>query len=401
MRLRLLDGMSPNGRVTALSEPFWAIPFAMISVYATPYMLALGLTERQVGLAQTVLVATQLTSSLFSGTLTNVLGRRRTTLLFDTISWFMACVVWAIARNPAAFYLAAFLNGINRIVFVSFTCLLTEDASPDQRLRNYSGVHFMVLGGGLFAPVAGLLVSRIGLISGARTIYGVSAGVMLLMFILRHLAWTEPTKSAVIVKTSISVGIIDSLRYFFSHRSTRLAYLLQAIKQFMTIFKPLFLYAYLRDHLKLSDGIVSGIPPLLSVTTMILLVWVLPKVTPAARRGFLAGGLASGGISALLLVLVPRFGLGALALSVLADGVSAAFSRPLIDSLWADSLQDEKRAIQLGAGHLLTGIITVPAGALAAELYTRSPSMPFAVAAAIFGAAAILALALPRVPASV
>ena len=85
-----------------------------------------------------------------------------------------------------------------------------------------------------------------------------------------------------------------------------------------------------------------------------------------------------------------------LALAIIADGFSAAFSRPLIDSLWADSLQDENRATQLGAGHLINGVFALPAGFLAAELYTRGPGLPFVASAVVFGVAALVALRLPR-----
>ena len=44
-----LRGMSHNGRVVALSEPFWSIPFNMLTVYAVLYMLELGLTKRESG----------------------------------------------------------------------------------------------------------------------------------------------------------------------------------------------------------------------------------------------------------------------------------------------------------------------------------------------------------------
>src|SRR5690606_15866537 len=78
--LRTLKG---NPRGCVYTEPLWGIPFNLISPYASVYMLALGLTDRNIGLVLSVSWGFQVFWALMSGAITDKLGRRRTTLLFD------------------------------------------------------------------------------------------------------------------------------------------------------------------------------------------------------------------------------------------------------------------------------------------------------------------------------
>jgi MFS family permease len=355
----------------------------MFTVYAVLYMLELGFTEREIGLTQTVLVGAQLISSIYSGRLTDLLGRKRTTLIFDMISWTGACLVWALSGHLFGFLIAAVLNGINKVVYVSFSCMLTEDASSSERLRNYSGLHFMVLTGGFFAPFGGFIVSRMGIITGTRILYFAAAVIMAIMFVFRHIAWKEPDFDPSEKHMSLLKGITDSFRYFISEKQRFIIFVLQGIAQFYLIFKPIFYYAFLKNVVGLSSSVISIVPVSMSVITMIILLGFLPRIKNSQRRNLLTAGLAMGGLSLILLVLSADGGLLFLGLSILIDGISTALMRPLLDSLWADQLENKKRTRQLSAGNFFFGIISVPAGSIAGEMYSFSPVLPFYTAAGL------------------
>lgn len=388
--------MSHNGRIVTFTEPFWSIPFNMISVYAVLYMMELGLTERQIGLTQTVLVGTQILSSLISGSLTDRLGRKRTTIIFDMISWMVACLVWALSRNITGFLIAAFLNGINKVVYVSFSCMITEDATSNQRLRNYSGLHFMVLTGGFFAPLAGLLIGRNGIINGTRMIYLGASLIMGTMFVIRHILWMEPQFIKNEKHTGMLQGFKESLGYFFSDRQRFIVFILQSVVQFYFIFKPLFYFAFLRDVAALDSRLISLVPLAISLITMFVLLGIMPNVKNRNRGTMLTSGFVAGAIALLFLLISPERPWIFLVLSVLFDGIGTALIRPLLDSLWADKLDDRKRTRQLAAGNLLFGLFSIPAGSIAAEMYTKSPLLPFGAAAAILLLSAGLSLTLKR-----
>jgi MFS family permease len=395
-RLPLLRDMSHNGRIVTMTEPFWSIPFNMISVYAVLYMMELGLTEREIGLTQTVLVGTQILSSLISGSLTDRLGRKRTTIIFDMISWMVACLVWAMSRSIMGFLIAAFLNGINKVVYVSFSCMITEDATSNQRLRNYAGLHFMVLTGGFFAPLAGLIIGRTGIINGTRFIYLGAALIMGSMFIIRHLLWTEPAFVKEEKHTGMLQGFRESLSYFLADRQRIIVFVLQSVIQFYFIFKPLFYFAFLRDVAALDSSLISLVPLAISLITMFVLLGIMPRVREGDRRKMLTSGFIAGALSLLFLLLSPGGHWMFLLFSIFFDGMGTALIRPLLDSLWADKLDDRKRTRQLAAGNLLFGLFSIPAGSIAAEMYRISPLFPFGAAAAILLLSAGLSLTLKR-----
>ncbi|MDA3958403.1 MFS transporter [Oceanispirochaeta sp.] len=392
--LPFMRGMSHNGRVVLFTEPFWAIPFNMIIVYATLYMQALGLSDRQIGLTQTLLVTTQILSSLFSGVLTDKFGRKRTTIFFDMISWAVACLVWSFSKSLTGFIIAAFLNGLNKVVQVSFSCMMTEDADSSQRLRNYSGLHFMVLCCGFFAPLGGLLINRLGLIDGTRLLYFWSAIVMAIMFIVRNWGWNEPAQHPEQQKGQTLKGFLKALRFFLASTESRIIFLLQGINQFFKVFKPLFYFVYLSKNAGLKSSSLSLVPMFSSLMMMVILLLVLPRIKTSMRGWTLSLGFLLGSLSLGMLIASPRLGFAVLWASVLLDAFSLALIRPLLDSLWADHLEDKNRARQLSAGHFFFGLFAVPAGSLAAELYTRSPGLPFAAAGLLLLAAFLLSVKL-------
>lgn len=395
-KLPWVRGMSHNGRVVAMTEPFWSIPYNMLTVYAALYMLELGLTKTEVGLTQTVLVGTQILSSIFSGSLTDRIGRKRSTLIFDMISWTGACLVWALSGHIAGFIAAAFLNGINKIVHVSFSCMITEDATSSERLRNYSGLHFMVLTGGFFAPIGGLIISRMGIIQGTRILYFSAALIMGLMFIIRHLLWVEPKVNKSDQKIGLFEGIGDSLHYFFTDRQRIIVFFLQSIAQFYMIFKPLFYFVYLKEIVGLDSSVISMVPVIMSIITMVILLGIIPGIRNSQRNIFLTAGLFLGSLSLLFLIFSSGGNLFTLGASILCDGLSTALTRPLLDSLWADHLQNAKRTRQLAAGHLIFGLLSIPAGSIAAEMYKISPRTPFAGAMILLLLSTFISLFLKR-----
>ena len=390
-----INGMSHNGRVVFFSEPFWAIPFNMITVYSSLYMQALGLTFRQIGLTQTLLVGTQIVSSLFSGFLTDKFGRKRTTLFFDMISWAAAGLVWAYSRSVIGFIIAAFLNGVNKVVYVSFSCMMTEGASSNQRLRNYSGLHFIILSCGIFAPLGGLVVDSVGLVEGTRLLYFYGALIMATMFILRHIGWNEPGEHPEQPIGGTVREFIKALRFFMSGSVHRRIFILQGINHFFILFKPLFYFIYLKNTARLGESALSLVPLIGSVITVIILLAFLPRLNNRRLRGLgLSVGYLLGVVSLLLLIASARFSFTVLWLSVILDAMSLALIRPLLDSLWADHLENRSRARQLSAGNFFFSLFAIPAGSLAAELYVHSPILPFAMASLLLLVSFLLSLGL-------
>ncbi len=160
-----------NARGCVYTEPIWGIPYNLYIPYASLYMIALGLSDKQIGLTVSISWALQIFFALLSGVITDKLGRRLTTLIFDLLSWSVPALISAIAQNYWYFLGAAVINSVWRVTHNSWTCLMVEDTDPDQLVDIYSWVYIAGLLVAFFAPLAGLLIKTFTLVPTMRGLY--------------------------------------------------------------------------------------------------------------------------------------------------------------------------------------------------------------------------------------
>ena len=123
-----LKSLRGNPRGCVYPEPLWGLPFHLYIPYVSIYMLALGLSDKQIGLIVSISWGFQVVLALFSGVITDKLGRRLTTLIFDIVSWSIPALISAVAQNFWYFLIAGIINSVWRITHNSWSCLLVEDA---------------------------------------------------------------------------------------------------------------------------------------------------------------------------------------------------------------------------------------------------------------------------------
>ena len=105
--LRELKG---NPRVTVLTEVMFGIPYNLFAPFVSVYMLALGLTDQQIGSIASIGLLLQIFTALLSGVIVDKFGRRLSLLVFDILCWSVPCLIWAIAQDVRYFVLAAMMN---------------------------------------------------------------------------------------------------------------------------------------------------------------------------------------------------------------------------------------------------------------------------------------------------
>ncbi|HPD42449.1 MAG TPA: MFS transporter, partial [Anaerolineae bacterium] len=181
LTLRRLRG---NARGCVLTEPLWGIPFNLYAPYASLYMLAFGLDDRQIGLFASIGMFVQVIWTVLSGAITDKLGRKRTTLIFDLISWSVPTLIWAIAQNATYFLIAAIVNATWRVTHNSWNCLLVEDTDADLLVDIYSWIYIAGLLAAFVAPATGLFVGRFGLVPTVRALYLLAFVMMTAKFII-------------------------------------------------------------------------------------------------------------------------------------------------------------------------------------------------------------------------
>ena len=142
LRNPLLDTLchlEGNAKPCLLLEPLWGIPYNLYLPFVSVYMAALGLSATEIGLVSTVFFASQMVWALLSGPLTDKLGRRVCTVIFDCLSWSVPALLWMCAQNFWWFLVAAVFNGAWRVTENSWNLLMAEDA-PTEKLVHYFSI---------------------------------------------------------------------------------------------------------------------------------------------------------------------------------------------------------------------------------------------------------------------
>ncbi|HBL36296.1 MAG TPA: hypothetical protein DDZ55_05755, partial [Firmicutes bacterium] len=185
---RVLKG---NTRISVIFQPLWGIPYALFNFYLGLYMKAQGITDQQIGELIAIGFISGTIFSLFSGVITDYLGRKKTTLIFDLIAWPLALLIYIFATNYWLFVLAAVCNNVARIVNVSFTLMVVEDATNEERKAAFTLSNIINIASGVLVPLAGVLVEQVGVIPAERSLLALAVVSMTVMAFWRNRYYVE------------------------------------------------------------------------------------------------------------------------------------------------------------------------------------------------------------------
>ena len=76
-----------NPKWSICTEPLWFIPYSLFSPFQPLYMRKLGLSSVEIGTTLTIGFLLQMVFGLLGGVITDKMGRRKATVIYDTISW--------------------------------------------------------------------------------------------------------------------------------------------------------------------------------------------------------------------------------------------------------------------------------------------------------------------------
>ena len=399
----VLRGFTGNTRAILVTEPIWAIPYNLVQTYASVYMLELGCTPAEVGLVSTVGLACQLVFSLVSGRVTDRLGRRRTTLVFDVLSWSGAMLLWAFARGFPWFLVAVAVNSLVRIVQTSWTCLAIEDAPVDQRVHFYTWISVAGVLAGFIAPLSGALVGRFGLVTAMRGLYLFGFAAMTGMFFFRNGMLVETRMGTLRMRESRTEHTRHEARAHLSDALDALrvpAFAVAAaasiLASIMSIVRNTFQSILLTRGLGFSAAAISLFPLLNSAVMLAALVFLVPAL---ARRGTavsLAAGFGSMAAGAAILAASPARSWVVALLGTALGGLGSAVVFPVTDGFLANSVPDRTRARVMAVFYVVMFAASSPFGWVGGLLSAVSPRLPLALVAAVCVLGLALSALVPR-----
>ena len=387
---QILKQIRGNARACLLTEPLWGIPFNLYMPYASVYMLALGCSDTQVGIITSVGLVFQMFFSLVSGYITDKLGRRRTTLIFDLIGWSVPTLIWAVARNINYFLVAAIVNAIFRIVHTSWTCLLVEETRPSQRVHVYTWIYVAGILAGFFAPIAGALVKGLTLVPAVRVLYAFAFLSMTSMFFIRNALTRETETGLRKMEEARGSGLGETWGEYRRIASlllqsprTLIAFGLVIIKNINITVKTTFLAILLTKGLDFPKEAVALFPAIHSVVMLLVFLFVMPTIGRSGPKRPLLWGFLALIAGYLALVFSPHKCYAVVILSTVLTAFGTAMVFPFSDALMHNTITDSDRAKIISLLNVFLFAVSAPFGYIGGLLSSVAKQLPFVLLAAI------------------
>ncbi|MBK7318631.1 MAG: MFS transporter [Anaerolineales bacterium] len=393
--LRSLRG---NPRGCVYFEPLWGIPFNLYAPYVSIYMIALGMSEKQIGLIVSISWVFQIFLALISGVVTDKIGRRLTTLISDILSWSIPALISAVAQNFWYFLIAGVINSIWRISHTSWSCLLVEDADQDQLVDIYTWIYIANLFVGFIAPLTGVLIGVFSFVPTMRGLYVFAAVMFTLKAVLTY-QWTEETAHG---KIRLQETKDQSVLHVFSEYKGVLRDLMRAPQTLFTagimlvmsitsLINGSFWSILVTEKLQIATQNLAIFPFVKSAIMLVFYFTVMPVIGRMHFKLPMTVGFLGYVASQVVLVNAPSGGYGFLIFSVFLEACSVAAVSPLIDQMIVLTVDAKERARILSILSVGIILLTSPFGWIAGTLSTLDKDLPFLLNITLFVIGTILA----------
>lgn len=405
--IQVLFSLKGNPKACIWAEPLWGIPYNLYLPYVTLYMTALGLSYADIGLVTSVGMASQMVFAVLSGVLTDKMGRRMCTLVFDTLSWTVPTFLWMLARDINWFIVAALFGGMWRITENSWYLLMIEDADKKQVIALNSLTNLMGLIVAFIAPISKFIVDAFGIVVTMRVFYGFAGVSMTVKFIVCYIFTTETQNGVRRMEATKNKPLLKSLwecRGVLVRviREKRMLLTLAILSSYMlvTTLNSNYWAIYLRDILGVQEGNVSLFVTVKSMVTLVCSFVLVPKVSYRYIRRPMLWSLTAFAASQGLLLLRAGGGFGAvvLVISVILEATALSVLGPVTSSLLFINAQEDERALIVGMVYAIVALIVCIFPALVGLLVEHSLSIPLIVNLGLFALMAALTVAITRLP---
>jgi len=383
----VLKKLKGNTRACIYTEPLWGLSMSLCMPYLSVYMLALGLRDTQIGFIVTINMLSQFILSFLSGPVTDKLGRRRTTAIFDIIGWCIPAIIWWYAGNFWFFFIAAIINGCCAITNNSWVCLLIEDAEKKLITRIFS---LMIACGQLsavFAPITAILISRLTLVPAIRILFINGFVLMLIKVIILYLMSKETSVGKIrLLETKgknvfqIAGGYGDVVKLIIHSRGMVFSIVIAALAWIIGTVNSTFWQIIVNKKLLIPEAQLPLFNVFKSGLAILFLFFIIPKLLKGILKIPLVLSFSSYFIGQLLLIMIPAEGIlkyPLLFVSLIFDGFGWGALMMLSESLIAIHVNQNERARILAIRSMFIVMAIAPFGWIAGILSDISRNLPF------------------------
>lgn len=392
-----------NARGCLVYEPMFILPYSMLSMYTSVYMFELGVNEREIGLITSIGLILQLFTSFISGYLTDRMGRRRALLYYDLLGWSLAALIWVVSQNFWYFLIAAVINSFLRVPNTAWYCLLVEDTSPKDRSIVFRVIQLIGVIGGLFAPLGGLLVNHFTLVPAMRIMYILFGVSVTLMFIGRNFSTHETEIGIRKREESKTINLKDNIQeYLFTIKSIfknpllMIVFGVYILFNFQATLQNTYLSIYLVEALRIKDSFIAIFPAISSVAMLGLMFLVIPRFKENNARKYIILGFALAILAKVMLIVISPGEMTPVILSTMLNAAGSIIASPYLETVVANSIDDEHRAKMFSILQVLVLLFISPAGIIGGWAYTADPRLPFILMILAFTLSILLIIELMR-----
>ncbi|KHK91991.1 MFS transporter [Novosphingobium malaysiense] len=358
---------------------------SLLPLYLT---VTLGASVAVVGVIDGVAEATASITKVFSGYLSDAIGRRKPMLFLGYGMATLSKPLFALAGTPTLVFTARFIDRIGKGLRGAPRDALIADATPEEiRGRAYGLRQAMDTAGAFAGPLAAIFLMAV-LGDDMRSVFWIAAvpGVLAVLVVVFGVRDREPPTAR---------EPAPPLRMRELGRFGRPFWMVVAVGVAFTMARFSEAFLVLRAT---SQGLpITLAPAVLVVMNLVFSLGAYPAGVLADQKGPFAPLLA--GIAAILaadVVLAYGDGLPWMFAGIVLWGVHMAFTQGLLAQLVAATAPENLRGTAFGAFNLATGVTMLLASALAGVLWDLfGPAATF-MGGAVFAAGAALLLLMAR-----
>lgn len=392
-----LINLRGNARSCVYTEPLWNIPYNLYAPYVSIYMLAIGLTDSQIGLVTSIGLLFQIFWTMVSGAITDKLGRKRTTLIFDIISWSIPCLVWAVAQNFTYFVVAAIINSISRVTMNSWSCLLVEDTDPRLLVDIYSWLHISGLVAAFISPLTGVLIKNFTLVPTIRGLYWLAFVLMTAKFFIMNVIATETQQGMIRMHEtrnqrlfSILHGSLDIVKQILNTPTTLFTAGLMVILHICWMINQTFWPILVTEKLQIAPQHLALYHLVRSMTMLVFFFLIMPRMRNMPVRKPLFFGFLGLILTQVMLINAPIKNYLWLFITTIMEGCSIPVAKTLTEKLIVITVDPKERARIMAILYVIAILGTSPFGWIAGQLSEINRSLPFVLNALLFSLGALL-----------
>ena len=359
--------------------------------YLTLYMLELGVTLPQVGMITSLGLAVHIFFALISPYITDKIGRRYTTLIFDIISWGISMLIWAIAQNIYFFIAAAIVNATLRVVSNSWQCLMLEDSEPESRIYIFNFLQIAIIVAGFFTPLGALLINRMTLVPAMRLMFVFGLFSMMALFIIRHIFVTETKVGLQKIEEMKGVGIRDVFKAYIpvlqriiKDKLLLIALFIRALNFTQLTIRQTFLAVLVTHRLGFPAEIMAIFMGINAVVMLMVLLFITPLLARFTGQWPISLGIWFHIAATAVLLLSPALNYPLLIISAILIALGTAISTPRIDALVANTIINEERSVANAIMAVFILLLSTPFGFIGGILSDADARLPFLLTLAMF-----------------